>query len=308
MDNAARNAVERKAEPRTFTGRGGRQVVSIYTDIEAVERLRVMVREGLLKGEFPASLAQRDYHSENQIAWVHILVVEAESNGGRAERDGPTVMPDLDPIRELFRTAQRAGLKSPRIRMEIEGVGRVVLAVGGPRSRHPGHYMVSDGAAFGVRRFYGRIEPQRAGEVDAFHATAACTTGVVEALVDLALDPAGVASAYGRRCGACCFCGLELTDGRSVAVGYGPICADNYGLPWGDVKVDTRVELFEQREGQPSASRSEIERRRAAAGWCTEDEDAVSELMASHGLSRADAEEEALRTLEADRAAEQDEQ
>ena len=34
----------------------------------------------------------------------------------------------------------------------------------------------------------------------------------------------------------CCFCGLELTDdgeGRSVDVGYGPICAQKNGLPWG---------------------------------------------------------------------------
>ena len=36
----------------------------------------------------------------------------------------------------------------------------------------------------------------------------------------------------------CAFCGLELTDdgeGRSVEVGYGPICAKKYGLPWGVV-------------------------------------------------------------------------
>ena len=34
----------------------------------------------------------------------------------------------------------------------------------------------------------------------------------------------------------CCFCGIELTDegeGRSVEVGYGPVCANNNGLPWG---------------------------------------------------------------------------
>lgn len=34
----------------------------------------------------------------------------------------------------------------------------------------------------------------------------------------------------------CCFCGIELTDegaNRSVEVGYGPVCAENNGLPWG---------------------------------------------------------------------------
>lgn len=48
-----------------------------------------------------------------------------------------------------------------------------------------------------------------------------------------AIDPAQVAAAYGQRYGHCCFCGLELTDHRSVDVGYGPICAEHFGLPWG---------------------------------------------------------------------------
>ena len=35
----------------------------------------------------------------------------------------------------------------------------------------------------------------------------------------------------------CCFCSTELTDdrtGHSIDRGYGPICANKYGLPWGD--------------------------------------------------------------------------
>lgn len=32
----------------------------------------------------------------------------------------------------------------------------------------------------------------------------------------------------------CCFCGQELNTRESVAAGYGPICADKYGLPWGE--------------------------------------------------------------------------
>jgi len=33
--------------------------------------------------------------------------------------------------------------------------------------------------------------------------------------------------------GNCCFCRRELTDKRSTEVGYGPICADHFSLPWG---------------------------------------------------------------------------
>ena len=41
------------------------------------------------------------------------------------------------------------------------------------------------------------------------------------------------ASQYGHAHGHCVFCALELTDERSVAVGYGPTCAEKRGLPWG---------------------------------------------------------------------------
>lgn len=36
----------------------------------------------------------------------------------------------------------------------------------------------------------------------------------------------------GQRYSYCCFCGTEITSKNSLAVGYGPICAENYGLPW----------------------------------------------------------------------------
>lgn len=47
---------------------------------------------------------------------------------------------------------------------------------------------------------------------------------------------AAEAAALGHQTHHCCFCGLELTDdgdGKSVDVGYGPVCAKNNGLPWG---------------------------------------------------------------------------
>jgi hypothetical protein len=55
---------------------------------------------------------------------------------------------------------------------------------------------------------------------------------VTRALVAFAADPAGVAAEYGRRTGACCFCARTLTDGVSVSLGYGEICAGNWGVPY----------------------------------------------------------------------------
>jgi hypothetical protein len=41
------------------------------------------------------------------------------------------------------------------------------------------------------------------------------------------------ASKQGHTHGHCVFCGLELTDERSVTVGYGKHCAERRSLPWG---------------------------------------------------------------------------
>ena len=57
-----------------------------------------------------------------------------------------------------------------------------------------------------------------------------------EPLKDLREDTlltAEQAAEFGHLYGMCVYCGRGLTDERSIAVGYGPICAENHGLPWG---------------------------------------------------------------------------
>lgn len=41
------------------------------------------------------------------------------------------------------------------------------------------------------------------------------------------------AAKFGHLTGQCVFCARRLTDERSIAVGYGPVCAEREGLPWG---------------------------------------------------------------------------
>lgn len=41
------------------------------------------------------------------------------------------------------------------------------------------------------------------------------------------------AARFGKVTGACVFCSRLLTDERSVSAGYGPVCAEREGLPWG---------------------------------------------------------------------------
>lgn len=45
-------------------------------------------------------------------------------------------------------------------------------------------------------------------------------------------DPIAAATLSGKLTSCCSFCSRELSDERSVIHGYGPTCAEHWGLPW----------------------------------------------------------------------------
>lgn len=135
-------------------------------------------------------------------------------------------------VNKLFDTAVAAGLRYPKIRLQVASGQRVVLARAGEQSRYKGQVMVTDGERFGQNKFFGRVDLD-----GIFQAGRDAKTEVEKLLEQLGSDPASVASAYGRLTGNCCFCGRALDDPRSVSVGYGPVCAEKFGLPWGTVTV-----------------------------------------------------------------------
>jgi hypothetical protein len=64
---------------------------------------------------------------------------------------------------------------------------------------------------------------------------------LADELTAFALNPLESAIMKGQAYGHCCFCGLELTNKISVHHGYGPICADKYGLPWESESSSTNL-------------------------------------------------------------------
>jgi Family of unknown function (DUF6011) len=130
--------------------------------------------------------------------------------------------PSLAALVSLFDTAKAAGMKQPSIRVRGEDLNLVVKL----DERRPGGLVVWKANMGG---FVGTITAQGAPNLrDPKAATV---------LRAFACDPAGQATVYGKATGQCCFCGQELTDPRSVAMGYGPICAEHFGLPWGEKKA-----------------------------------------------------------------------
>lgn len=164
----------------------------------------------------------RGYLSDKQAYWVRKLHLRATTPIS-TEPVG-----DLAPMQALFGRA-RAHLKAPAI---VFGTaqGPVRLSMATDRSRYPGSINVTTPGTFYGRVWYGRIhtdgryEPSSRGDQPA---------GLVEALRAFAADPAGEAAKHGHLTGACCFCNRPLSDERSTHVGYGPVCAERWGLAWG---------------------------------------------------------------------------
>lgn len=200
---------------------------------ERIEALQALAYGNRLNGstEFALDLV-RAYRrtgrlSPKQDAWVTKLIERGTSPRPAAPTEA--LGGDVAGIFRLFATAA-ARLRYPKIHLVSDEGTPVQLSVAGERSRYTGQVMITDGGPYGQNRYFGRID--REGTLTAGRDL---TPTVRRLLAALAADPAAVAAAYGKRTGSCCFCHKELTTDESLAVGYGPVCAQNFGLPWGKV-------------------------------------------------------------------------
>jgi hypothetical protein len=134
---------------------------------------------------------------------------------------------DLSGVITLLQDAKQH-LKFPAIRLTASDGTPVVLKVAGDRAKEPGTVNATDGGSYPDNRWFGRIALD-----GAFKPGRACTTDVIDVLVRLGSDPATVAAEHGKLTGSCSFCRQPLSDERSTEVGYGPVCAKHFGLPWG---------------------------------------------------------------------------
>jgi len=160
--------------------------------------------------------------SDKQFQWVHTLVEKATAPAPKA---AATV--NVQAIQSLF---DQAGKTLRRVKVKLQTVDGqpVVLTRAGHLSKYAGQILITDGGPFGSNLFFGRIDTD-----GGFFPTPKASDDVLAVVQDFALDPAGVAGKYGRLTGGCSFCNHGLKDDRSLSVGYGPVCAKNFGLAWG---------------------------------------------------------------------------
>jgi hypothetical protein len=168
--------------------------------------------------------------SNSQLFWLNKLSEKATATP-EPERE-KTKVGDLKGIMGLFDKAQEH-LKFPAIVLAVradEGYNEYRLSVAGDRARVPGSINVTN-TDKPQSTWFGRILQTGEFEASPRDATPA---NLIPGLARFAADPARVASESGRLTGRCCFCNKGLTDERSTEVGYGPICAKHYDLPWGE--------------------------------------------------------------------------
>lgn len=249
----------------------------------------------------------------NKRAWLLVIAqqtVDRAQQRAAAPREEVRITEDFAGLTAVLTKARESGKKFPKIALRTADGLPVVLSLAGDKSKAPGSVQVTDGGKFGDNVWYGRVEPSGAwvGGRDA-------SPDVLELLRRFAADPQGVAAAYGRETGECCFCQAELTDERSVLQGYGPVCAERHGLPWGERPAaprqgelplggdDQEAELAraeranerptdfqiqqqarERRERQHDAHYAALERRRELEGFASDPD--YSGFLASGGPSR----------------------
>ena len=143
------------------------------------------------------------------------------------------VIGDLAKMSEMMAKAG-THLKKPSVLLHIEGggFGPLPKKVKVKQSSQEGAFIVtSDGTP---SLYYGKISPE-----GIWMPKPSLNEGVKSALAavlkEFAANPVKVAAHYGHLHGKCCFCNKGLTDPKSTLVGYGPICATHYNLPWGEV-------------------------------------------------------------------------
>lgn len=136
-------------------------------------------------------------------------------------------------IHDLFSHYLSQQLKYPRVRLLAADGQVVILQRAGSKSRYTAQIQIVDEGRYPHNRYFGRIDLD-----GVLHESSEMTEAVRELLERFAANPREVAFLYGQMTGRCCFCDAPLSDARSLAHGYGPVCAVNWGLNWtGDRKL-----------------------------------------------------------------------
>lgn len=162
--------------------------------------------------------------SNNQMIWVNKLIDSATNPQPEPQK---VELGGFEAVINLFQKAKQH-LKYPKVVLHCEGK-KVVLSLAGEKSKAPGSINVAGEGQYPNKVWYGRVSPQGVWE-PSYSIKPNMLDALKVLLEKFGKHPARVAKQYGAMTGNCCFCSLPLSDKRSVAAGFGPVCAKHYGL------------------------------------------------------------------------------
>lgn len=164
--------------------------------------------------------------SLKQSRWVVRLIDRAVSGDGSTEieeeAEAPKKSGEYQVILDFFVQA-KTHLKYPKLVLKTKHGGMVSLSITGNKSKQPDTISITDGKAYGQNKWYGRINKQ--GDWDIPDKAVGGLEDVELVLTKFAKNPQKTVSEHGKKTGHCAFCSTQLTDGKSLEVGYGPTCA-----------------------------------------------------------------------------------
>ena len=151
--------------------------------------------------------------TDGQMAAVKKCIAAREAKRTAAvERANSSPGVDTAALETAFATAVAAGLKRPSLR-----IAGLAFSRAKPDSKNPGALYVKGGG------YLGKVAGGK------FVRSFACSDADEALVIKVLADPKGEAIAHGKRTGSCACCGRELTNGESIELGIGPICAGKWG-------------------------------------------------------------------------------
>ena len=198
----------------------------------------------LIEGAGVVHIGFRDFDDQGSI--VFVLGLSKVSNEA-----GEVIFEKivLEKIRALVDSAVAAGAKRIKFRLE----NSVEIRYCGPRSKNHGKLVISQGD-----NFCGYVDLN--GSWDSFRAP----EDVLQSVLEFDADPAKAAKLSAAHTSSCCFCGRFLENDGSIEAGYGPVCAEKFGLPWQN-HAENSIELScKEKASLPEAVDPAADREREA--------------------------------------------
>jgi len=219
-----------------------------------------LLTNSVKKGNFVDSILsqyiKKGKLSESQFYWLHKLANDIKNQCAKSADN----IGNVDAFLSYFNIAKER-LKHPKLHLIYDEGCIVRFSLAGERSKYPGSIFVAERTkGFSTADYFGRIMPN--GD---FYRGRDCDAEMYEWITTLVKNLQDEALLFGQETGHCSFCYKELTDERSLKVGYGPVCAKNWGLDWGDLKW-VELELDEDTCSHGNSSH-------ASCSDCDEDHD-----------------------------------